>query len=106
MNRSFEIDSDCLDVVSRIKQIDKDYFVKFNLDTKQFELHNGEQFGSTYCLTFPFDTLDERCIDFTLKTRAVNCDELFAELDRENEQLEKRQVKEVLNDFEEKLYDS
>ena len=42
----------------------------------------------------------------TLKTRVQNSDELFKEMDRLNEQWEKAQAKKVLNDFEEKLYDS
>jgi len=104
--RSFEIESDCLDIVKRIKSIDKDYFVVFNLNDKKFELHHRSQKKKTYCLTFPYDVLDERAYLYTLKTRVQNSDEIFKEIDRMNLQWQKAQTKKVLNDFEEKLYDS
>ena len=106
MQKSFEIDSDCLDIIKRIKSVDKDYFVVYNIDKKMFELHNRSQFGNTYCLTLAFDSLDERTFDLVLKTRANNFDALFEEMEKENKKLMERQTKEVLNDFEEKFYDS
>ena len=106
MKKSFEIESDCLEIIRRIQQMDSDYFVKYNIDDHAFELHNRAQFGGTYCLTFPFDALDERCVDYVRKTRVQNSDALFDEMERENELLKKRQEKEVLKDFEEKLYES
>ena len=102
----FEIESDCLDIVKRIRAIDKDYFVMFDLVNHKFELHNRAQGKGTYCLTFPFDALDERAVDFTLKTRVQNSDALFEEMEAENKALEKAKMKEILNSFEEKLYDS
>ncbi len=102
----FEIESDCLDIVKRIRTIDKNYFVMFNPDTRQFELHNHAQGKGTYCLTFPFDVLDERAISFTLKTRVQNSDALFEEMEAENRAIEQANIKAVLNNFEEKLYDS
>ena len=106
MGKSFEIESDCLDIIGRLKAIDEGYFVKFNVENKTFELHHREQVGNTYCLTFPYNQLDERCVDFTRKTRVENSDALFEEMERENAKLEKRQTKAVLSDFEEKFYDS
>ena len=102
----FEIESDCLDIVKRLRAIDKDYFVLFDLDSHKFELHNHAQGKGTYCLTFPFDALDERAVNFALKTRVQNSDALFEELEAENKALEKAKMKKILNDFEEKLYDS
>lgn len=106
MKKSFEVDSDCLDIVKRIKAIDEDYFVVFNQNNQTFELHSRTQYGDSYCLTFPYDTLDERVVDFVLKTRVQNSDKLFEEMEKENAELEKRQIKSALNDFEEKMYDS
>lgn len=106
MKRSFEIESDCLDIIKRIKAIDEDYFVVFDLDKKKFELHNKSQGGNTYCLTFPFDTLDERAVTLVLKTRVQNSDALFEEMQRENEKQEKDNIKKIWNDFKETLYDS
>lgn len=106
MKRSFEIESDCLEIIKRIKAVDEDYFVVFDLDKKKFELHNKSQGGNTYCLTFPFDTLDERAVTLVLKTRVQNSDALFEEIQRENEKQEKDNIKKIWNDFKETLYDS
>lgn len=106
MKKSFEIESDCLDIVQRIKAIDSSYFVVYNLENNSFELHSHEQRASTYCLTFPFDVLDERSVLYTLKTRVQNSDKLFEEMERQNKELEKTNIKQIFNDFEEKMYDS
>lgn len=102
----FEIESDCLDIIKRLRAIDKDYFVLFNSDNHKFELHNHAQGKGTYCLTFPFDVLDERAVTFTKKTRVQNSDAIFQEMEAENRALERAKAKQILNDFEEKLYDS
>lgn len=106
MKRSFEIESDCLDITKRIKEVDEDYFVVFNLDKNKFELHNRSQSGNSYCLTFPFETLDERAVTLVLKTRVQNCGTLFEEIKKENEKMEKDNIKKIWNDFKETLYDS
>ena len=106
MKKSFEIESDCLDIIKRIKAVDEDYFVVFDLDKKKFELHNKSQGGNTYCLSFPFDSLDERAVTLVLKTRVQNSDALFEEMQRENEKQEKDNIKKIWNDFKETLYDS
>lgn len=106
MQKSFEIDSDCTDIIKRLKDIDNDYFVVFNLERNVLELHNRSQLKNTYCLTLDFDELDERTINLVLKTRANNFDALFEEMEKENKNLLKMQTKEILNDFEEKFYDS
>ena len=105
MNRSFERYSDCQDVIPRLKEIDKDYFVVYNLDRKTFELHNHLQENGTFCLTLPFESLDERAISLTLKTQSFKRDELIKELDAENEKLEKQRKKDILNDME-AIYES
>jgi len=102
MKRSFEIDSDCLDIVERIRAIDKDYFIMFDLDVKRFQLHNKSQ-RISYCLTFPYDCLDERAVDMVLKTRTQNADEIFAQIEADNKKIQEKKVKDVLN---EKIYDS
>ncbi len=106
MEKLFKIDSDCLDIVSRIKAIDKDYFLVYNEENQKFEVHNSSQTKHTLCLILPFDVLDERTIDLVLKTRVQNADKLFKEMEEENKKLEKAKIKQVLNDFEEKFYDS
>lgn len=106
MKKSFEIESDCLDIIKRIKQIDNAYYVVYDIEKQSYELHNKEQKRNSYCLTLPFETLDERSYLYVLKTRVQNSDALFKEMEEENIKNRERQIREVLNDFEEKIYDS
>ena len=106
MKRLFEIEDDCLDIVKRIKSIDSDYFIMRNVDRNCFELHCRSQEKYSYCLTLPYDSLDERCVSYVLKTRVQNAEEVFAEMEAENLKLQKRQISSVLNGFEEIVYDS
>ena len=78
-----EIKDDVFDIVSRLKQIDSDYFVLYNLDSGRIELHCKNQAHTSYCLSFE-DRLDYRAIEKTLKTRKQNKDKLFEELKGEN----------------------
>lgn len=105
MKRFFVVDSDCLGIIDRLKKIDKDYYVVFDIDKKKFELHNKSQFLKTYCLTFPFETIDERMIDLTLKTRVQNSDKLFQEMEKENEKNRKNLISTTINAFKESFYD-
>ncbi len=98
----FKIDSDVFDITNRLKEIDKDYFIQFNLSKKKFELHHATQPFTTYCLTFPFEQLDERCVNLALKTRWQNREQLFKEMELENEKIEKEKV----NTFKRRLYGS
>ena len=106
MKRLFEICDDCLGVIDRLKQIDKDYVLMRNADRGVFELHNLAQRGNSYCLSFAYEQIDERMIVDVLRTRVENSDALFREMEAENRKNQERQIKQILNDFEEKIYDS
>lgn len=78
-----EIDGDVYFIAERLKEIDFNYFILYNTKKKCYEIHHHGQ-SDTYCLTVPYDELDERTIDFVNKTRVENRDRLFAELEKEN----------------------
>jgi hypothetical protein len=81
------ISSDLFDVVKRIKQIDKKYFVVFNHKRNKFEVHY-QRSKNTYELTIPFDELDARAVYFVLKTRMQNQKKLLAEIEESNKKLQ------------------
>lgn len=99
---NLKIESDVFDIVKRLKEIDNSYFVVFSKAKLKFELHHAIQPITTYCLTFPFDCLDERCIELTLKTRQQNKEKLIKEMEKENERLEKEKI----NTLKRRLYGS
>ena len=72
-----EIKTDVFNISKRIKAIDKNYMIFYNTDEKRYELHHMKQkknIGISFLLVFPYDTLDERAIEYTLSTRADKID--------------------------------
>ncbi len=88
-----EIKSDPLFVTNRLKEIDQDYFLVFNTIKHKYEVHNHNQIGCTYCLTYPNPALDERLIELVKKTRRENIDELMKEIDKANKKIEQEFIK-------------
>jgi len=106
MKRIFVVDSDSLDIVQRLREIDKSYYLVFDVDVKKFCLYAKVGDSFDHCLTFPYEVIDERMIDLTLKTRVQNSDALFEEIEQENERLNRRIVSTTINAFKESLYES
>lgn len=102
-----DVNFDVYNISKRIKDIDKSYYIVFDTSKQKFEIHNSNQIGSTYCLTLPFNELDERCLGYVRKTQSVNIDELLNELECENNSRESAikngafsQVEQVFEDME------
>ena len=100
------IQSDTYFICERLKEIDSSYFILFNFENNKFEIHSSMQRGSTYCLTIPYEVLDERTVDLVKKTRANNVDKLIEEIDQENERIQKQREKEAVDCLKEVMYDS
>lgn len=81
---------DTFDIAKRIKHIDSSYFILFNKISGFFEIHSSKQKGGSFCLELPFPCLDSRALTFARKYRVERAKEIFAQMERENEILEKR----------------
>lgn len=104
-----KICEDVFNISKRIKDIDRDYYVVYNTSKQVFEIHNSSQKGSSYCLTLPYDELDERALKYVLKTQSANIDEILYNLETENNLRESAnkssafsQIYSVLEDVEKK----
>jgi len=86
-----EIKKDVFNIANRLKEINKNYIVYFNTDSNKYELHHKKH---GFCISFPFDELDCRCIDYTLSTRADRIDvkKYIEEIDNYNSNLEKKRM--------------
>ena len=82
-----KIESDVFDVSKRIKEIDENYFIMFNLNNNKYELHCASQ-PNTYCFSYPFEDLDERFIDMIYKTNVTNIDNIIEQIDNNNAKIE------------------
>lgn len=86
-----EIESDAFDIVKRIKEIDENYFLLFDLEKEKIELHNKNQIN-TYCFTYPYDNLDNRMIDLIYKSNIKNIDNIMEDIDKNNMKIEKKNI--------------
>lgn len=77
-----KITSDVFDITKRLKKIDESYYVLFDTKKKMYELHSNCQ-KESFCLSLPFECLDNRTIEKTLKTKVENRKALFAELENQ-----------------------
>lgn len=102
------VKSDALGVIDRIKNINNKYEVYYNLKTKKYILYlfENEFKPSTYCLTFPFSQIDERMIEYTLKSEIQNRKAYLKEIEESNALLLKKEQKNMLNKMENHLSDS
>lgn len=86
------VNSDSMDILPRLKDIDDSYFVLMNRQTGKFEVHSSRQEGDSLCLTLPGRFLDASCLSYVRKYRRERMKEIMEEMDRDNEKLEKRQA--------------
>ena len=103
MKNLIQIFTDPFFSCQRVKEIDRSYFVMFDLEKKNYQLHSSEQKGNSYCLTFPFEGLDARAVEHARKTRVENEEKIIEEIDRENKRLEKKLINEEINRLKEAL---
>lgn len=75
---------DVFNISKRIKKIDKDYYVVYDTSKQKFEIHNSSQTGSSYCLTLPFNELDERSLNYVHQTSSANIDRILEKIENDN----------------------
>ena len=88
-----KLHSDALNITERLKEIDQSYYLVFNTIKGKYEVHSYSQKCCSYCLTCPHVALDERLVELTKKTRRENLNELLEEIDKQNQKLEKQNIK-------------
>ncbi len=82
---------DLYDIGDRLKEIAPYYFVVYNQKNGKYELHSHLE-RPTYVLTFPYEKLDQRAIEHTIKTRVENIEKTIAEIEKHNLKLEQDAV--------------
>lgn len=87
-----EIKQDVFDIAWRLRQINSDYKLFYNSKSKRFEVHS--RFGLEVAL--PYSTLDARAVHHVQKTQLKNKAKLVAEIERNNERVEKEKRQEII----------
>ena len=101
----FEIKSDALGIIDRIKHLSKKYSVYFNTKKNKLELYLTETNlkPKLYCLTFPSLDIDERMLDIVLKSEIQNRKTLLEEIEKSNALITLQEQKKVLQSVENEL---
>jgi len=89
-----KIESDAHEIVDRIKEIDEGYFVIYNTDKGKFEVHNYKQ-ANTYCISCPYECLDNRLLNLIFLSSVSNIDNIIEEIDRNNKDVEQEAASSV-----------
>lgn len=93
-----KITSDVFNISKRIKKIDTGYFILYDNKKDKYEIHNSKQPFCSYCLTVPYNSLDNRTLLFVCKTLFTKKEELFKEMEQFNDNLEKHNNKKLIDD--------
>lgn len=93
------ITNDVYEISRRLREYDETYFILLKKATGQYEVHNADNVGSTYCLTVPHDTLDQRTIDLvrSTDTQRIGVKERMDQIMKEEQDLEEAKKKETKN---------
>lgn len=102
MKKYIKINSDVFNIVTRIKSLNKNYFVLFNKITNTFELHTKERINS-FELTLPRGNLDARTISFIQKQLNRNVLQVIKEVEEHNKNLENKKNAAILEESAYKL---
>ena len=99
-----KIESDALGVIDRIFAWNNKYRVFYNTKIKKYVLYliENELKKPVYCLTFPYNEIDERMIIVVQKSEIQNRKEYLEEIEKSNALLLKREQKKCLEEMEKK----
>ncbi len=101
-NNLITIKNDLYHIAEELRRIDSRYRLKYNPNTGKYQLHNRER-GDKLMLVYPFDKLDYRAVEYTLKTRWQRIRALLAELAEHDTKLNKQAKKKAQEQIQEKL---
>jgi hypothetical protein len=89
--------SNVYDIPVRLKEVNGDFFIMFNTRNQKFEVHDKSQPFTTLACVLPFDELDQRSIAYVRERYHVDVQDLAAEIERYNDDLDRRQQAELID---------
>lgn len=98
MDKTVVIKNDVYDIAARIKEIDKEYYVIYNISLKRFEVHNIRNKPSSLAVVLPYDNLDARAVRYVMKTRIHRINQIAAEIELNNLRLEQAKERKVIDE--------
>jgi len=86
-----KIFSDIFNISKRIKEIDRNYYITFNLKTSKFILRSKE--SKSIILTLPMSQLDVRALNYIKSQLSKSNEQILFEVEKSNE----RYIKNINN---------
>ncbi len=87
------IKNNAFNIVNRLKQTDKSFYIVFNAQKNCFEVHSKKQKNS-FCFIVPYSQLDNRTLMHAQKTSVKNLTANLQEIENYNSQQELNSKKE------------
>lgn len=97
MDKTVSVQDDALDVVKRIKEIDRGYSVRYNLSRGRFEVYHIRSAGKPV-LVLPHPKLDYRAVEYVRRTRLERLNEIIREITENNEKLERDRERRIMDE--------
>lgn len=82
------IKNDLFNIVSRLKKIDKSYYVVFNFCFKRYEVHSKKQKGSSLCFVVDKPYLTSEVLTKAHKTSVRNSKKILESIINNNKKLQ------------------
>ena len=85
------------DIPVRLKELNRAFFVMFNVKTQRYEVHSSDQPFATLACTLPFDELDARAILYVREHSAERLEIIAKEIDEYNDRLVAKREAETID---------
>ncbi len=95
------ISTNCYNIPERVRELDDDYRLYYNVRRNVIELHNLRHIP-TFQLVLPYSQLDTRTIEYIRRTRVDKIINEIKEIDEYNNNLENKLINQTLDEIHEK----
>lgn len=95
------ISTNCYNIPERVRELDDDYRLYYNVRRNVIELHNLRH-NPTFQLVLPYSQLDTRTIEYIRRTRVDKIINEIKEIDEYNNNLENKLINQTLDEIHEK----
>lgn len=96
MDYLVRIKTDLYDIASRVKELDADYYIEYNVTRRRYEIHH-KRCRPTLSIVAG-DRLDQRVITQLQKTRITRLNKIIEEIDKTNKQIERAKEELLLDE--------
>lgn len=94
------ITSSAYDIPRRLREIDSNLFVVFNVISQRYEIHSLANKGNSFSLNVPFKELDARLENFIRKYDLKrHGNQIYRDMEKHNDRLERSKQRQRDNDL-------